>query len=150
MPKDSLEISVQVWLLDGNMDENLRVYPVGFPVEPAMVEMFRCKGVNDFRSVENLQQRNVHFQWARNEDLGQFAQCWVGTDVMIPIGSPDFPADKRLNISVTAVPAFDLTLMTSGDRDSPFPWSKSERKRANRDKLKRKRRQASTRRRNEV
>ena len=128
MPKQSLEIGVQVWLLDGDFGDRLRVYPAGFPVEPGMAYMFQHKNEHDFRSACGLGTRNVHFQWARTEERGTFAQCWVGVDELAKIGSKEFPRDERLALEISEVPKFDLTLITAQDREIPFPWAKVEQK----------------------
>ena len=75
LPKHGLEIGVQVWLIDGEFGDRLRIYPAGFPVEPAMAYMFQNKNENKFRSACGLDALNVHFQWARTEERGTFAQC---------------------------------------------------------------------------
>lgn len=145
IPKHSLEIGIQVWLLDGDLGDPFKVYPVGFPVEPAMTELFRCKDENDFRSAVGLDGRNVYFQWANTEERGLIAQCWLGEDKMVKIGSDDFPSDDRLSLSITEVPAFDLTLTTAQDRYIPFPWAKVEQMKKLRDDRKRKRKRVTKR-----
>jgi len=49
--------------------------------------------------------------------------CFLGEDLMVPIGAKGFPADSRLDINLAAVPAMDLALSKNIDSSFPFPWS---------------------------
>ena len=92
--------------------------------------------------------RNVHFQWAQTEERERFAQCWIGVDEMVKIGSSEFPSDKRLALTISEVPKFDLTLMTSQDWGIPFPWAKIEqKKKLNADRKKARKRRSRDRKR---
>jgi hypothetical protein len=123
MPRKSLEIDVQCWLLEDLLQKQVRAYPVGFPVEPAMVELFKTKSQELLRSAKGLDGRNLHFQWAGTNDANMFGQFWLATDRMIKIGSDYFPSDPRLQLSIAEVPAMDLVIMTAHEKQLPFPWA---------------------------
>ena len=125
MPKNCIQIRLQVWLLSAAGPDAMDIYPVGFTVEPAMREMFKCKTKNEMRSTDCLNRRNLHFQWSQSEEKKRFATCFFGEDDKVVIGSSSFPKDERLVLSITEVPAFDLVQITKLDHHFPFPWSKS-------------------------
>ncbi len=140
LPRNSLEVGVQVWCIEGNLNDRFRIYPMGFPVEPAMVEMFRCKEENDFRVADWNDSRNVYLRYGYDLDSGhESAACFIGRDGFVQIGSTDFPQDARLPLTIAKVPSFDITLMTSMDRQIPFPWAAAERSKLNRENLKKRR-----------
>lgn len=127
LPAHSLEVDVQAWCLDGDLSNRFSVYSVGFPVEIPMVEMFRIKVQNRF-CVHNWDDgRNVHVQYAADERGNEFANCFVGIDRQVRIGSKSFPSDPRLPLVVNEIPAFDITLMTAMEKRIPFRWALKER-----------------------
>jgi hypothetical protein len=123
MPKYCFPIRVQVWLIeDKGSAAGLSVYPLGFSVEMAMRQMFECKLKNEFRSTDQLSNRNLYFQCTRERSVTK-GMCFLGEDLMVPIGAKGFPADSRLDINLAAVPAMDLALSKNIDSSFPFPWS---------------------------
>lgn len=122
MPKSCFPIRVQVWLIEDRKSEGLTLYPLGFSVEMAMRQMFECKLKNEFRSTDQVSNRNLYFQYTRDGYVTK-GTCIMGEDLMVPIGSKAFPADSRLDIDLTAVPGMDLVLPSNVDSSFPFPWS---------------------------
>lgn len=140
LPRNSLEVGVQVWCIEGSLNDRFRIYPTGFPVEPAMVEMFRCKEENNFRIADWNDTRNLHLKYGSNVKGGnETARCFLGHDGFVQIGSTDFPQDERLPLTIEAVPSFDITLMTSMDRQIPFPWAAAVRSKLKREDIKKRR-----------
>lgn len=141
LPEHAMQIDVQVWCIKGELDGRFQVYPVGFPVEPPMVEMLKCKNSNSFRVIDSTDGRNVYCRWTRDFDGIDSIKVFVGKDKFVEIGSDDFPADDRLAVTVKGIPAFDITLMTALDRGIPFPWAAVEQSKEAREERKRRKRQ---------
>ena len=43
-------------------------------------------------------------------------------DRMVPIGSPDFPKDDRLELRVSSIAAADISRMHASDEGIEIPW----------------------------
>lgn len=130
LPRNSLQIDTQVWLFEGDFQRRFSSYMVGFPVEPAMLQMMQCKENNSFRVAEWESSRNLYAYYQQDPvNLKESAKCLLGCDGEVKIGSLDFPADENLKLSIDSVPAFDITQMIQTEIESPFPWAIAERNR---------------------
>ena len=76
MPKNCIQIRLQAWLMSDANPNAMDIYPVGFTVEPAMREMFKCKIKNEMRSTDCLNRRNLHFQWSQTKEKKRFASSY--------------------------------------------------------------------------